>query len=660
MFQVNDDLSIYVTRGDVVYLKVSADNGGKPYTFEAGEVLRLKIYGKKNAENVVLQKDFPVVHTTQGVEIILTEADTKIGSVVNKPVDYWYEVELNPYDNPQTIIGYDEDGAKLFRLFPEGADVPEYEPPKPEDIPIVDEELDMTSPRPVQNQAIARAFANLKEGYEATHDAVAALHVTPQMFGAIGDGVADDTEAINKALSYAAEKNLSVRFPKVANGYFISNGITINADTVMLSPIIYNGNGVAITIGNKSVQTSNKHISLMVKSGKSEFVAGSVGVEVVNVNNSNINIDSVKGFNYGVRFIGDAMGCAYNNVNITTIGNCEYALTLLSKNGGWVNDNHFHGGRFYCNTDVSFVDSSVGVLIDSECEYFSNNNRFYNQCLEGLHTAIVLNYANYNYFYDIRTENCTYALEENNESQYNIVKIGYGITAKKGDGASYIAEPRNMVDYFKKLYDGRLIAKNTVHNEMVAYNPDLCEISNGTIHRRLYRILREGDHIVIPSGRGAGIIVDTANCKSFIIVPHYVNGMTGRSIVRMFDSEGNILNVAPVGVSNRPWTYSSINETDSFITGSNNNASAYIKVPDECAKLFIGLYGHTTHSHVHSFDVYSENARAFVYNYGALGLPSIPTSVGEVGDFCPCETPQASNIRGWLYTENNEWVALPL
>ena len=166
MFQVNEDLSIYVTRGDVVYLKVSADNGGKPYTFEAGEVVRLKIYGKKNAENVVLQKDFPVVHTTQGVEIILTEADTKIGSVVNKPVDYWYEVELNPYDNPQTIIGYDEDGAKLFRLFPEGADVPEYEPPKPEDIPIVDEELDMTSPRPVQNQAIARVFARLEADVE--------------------------------------------------------------------------------------------------------------------------------------------------------------------------------------------------------------------------------------------------------------------------------------------------------------------------------------------------------------------------------------------------------------------------------------------------------------------------------------------------------------
>lgn len=233
MFQVNDDLSIYVTRGDAVYLKVSADNGGKPYTFEAGEVLRFKIYGKKDTENVVFQKDYPVEHTTQAVEIILTEADTKIGKFVNKPTDYWYEVELNPYNNhPQTIIGYDEDGAKLFRLFPEGGDG------KNADDGIaaideggtaihgIDEELDMTSPRPVQNQAIARAFANLREGYAATHKAVAEKFVTPQMYGAICNGVADDTEAILLAMASGSD----VFFPEgtyAVSHLPIPDGVTI-------------------------------------------------------------------------------------------------------------------------------------------------------------------------------------------------------------------------------------------------------------------------------------------------------------------------------------------------------------------------------------------------------------------------------------------------
>ncbi len=229
MFKVNDDLSIYVTRGDMVFLKVSAEeNNGEPYTFEAGEVLRIKVYRKKDCEEVVLQKDFPVATATQEVEIILEEADTKIGEVISKPIDYWYEVELNPFDNPQTIIGYDDDGTKLFRLFPEGDDKESHTPPiTPEDIPIVDKELDMTSTRPVENQAIARAFYNLKAGYQATHEAVAKLHVTPEMYGAIGDGKADDTAALRRAFSES--RNILLK-----NGtYRISDTIDVESDTVI-------------------------------------------------------------------------------------------------------------------------------------------------------------------------------------------------------------------------------------------------------------------------------------------------------------------------------------------------------------------------------------------------------------------------------------------
>ena len=164
MFVVNDDLSIYATRGDIVCLNVSAtdDRTGKPYEFQPGDVLQMKIYTKKNAEEVVLQKDFPVVAKTDVVGVVLTEADTKIGDVISKPVDYWYEVTLNPYTNPQTFIGYDEDGAKIFKLFPEGKDIRTDEPTKPEDIPVVDVDLSLTSSRPVENKAIARAITLLK------------------------------------------------------------------------------------------------------------------------------------------------------------------------------------------------------------------------------------------------------------------------------------------------------------------------------------------------------------------------------------------------------------------------------------------------------------------------------------------------------------------
>ena len=160
MFVINDDLSIYVTRGDAAAFTVTSSENGVNHVFQPGDVVRLKVYGKKDAENIVLQKDFPVLSESETVSMYLSERDTKFGGVISKPTDYWYEVELNPFTNPQTIIGYDEDGAKVFRLYPEGADVPEI-PVEPEVVKVMDDELDLTSTRPVQNQAIARAVAQI-------------------------------------------------------------------------------------------------------------------------------------------------------------------------------------------------------------------------------------------------------------------------------------------------------------------------------------------------------------------------------------------------------------------------------------------------------------------------------------------------------------------
>ena len=170
MFVINDDLSIYVTRGDSAAFTVTSSENGVNHVFQPGDVVRLKVYGKKDAENIVLQKDFPVLSESETVSMYLSERDTKFGDVISKPTDYWYEVELNPFTNPQTIIGYDEDGAKIFRLYPEGADVPEI-PVDPEVVKVIDDELDLTSTRPVQNQAIARAVAQLRAKLDATSNA---------------------------------------------------------------------------------------------------------------------------------------------------------------------------------------------------------------------------------------------------------------------------------------------------------------------------------------------------------------------------------------------------------------------------------------------------------------------------------------------------------
>lgn len=169
MFKINDDLSIYVTRGDAVAFNLSATiDNGETYLFKPNDIVRINIMEKKGCDEVVFQKGFKVEEETETVEINLTGDETKIGDIISKPTDYWYEIELNPFTNPKTIIGYDdENGAKIFKLFPEGEDA---EGITEEDIPIVDTELDLSSDRPVQNQAIAYALTNVINEVNATVD----------------------------------------------------------------------------------------------------------------------------------------------------------------------------------------------------------------------------------------------------------------------------------------------------------------------------------------------------------------------------------------------------------------------------------------------------------------------------------------------------------
>lgn len=110
---------INITRGDFGVLDVELDD---ECVFKIDDVVRFKVFEANKCENVKLQKDIVVEQETPSVTIKLTKEDTKIGDIINKPTDYWYEVELNPDTKPQTIIGYDIKGAKIFRLYPEGGD----------------------------------------------------------------------------------------------------------------------------------------------------------------------------------------------------------------------------------------------------------------------------------------------------------------------------------------------------------------------------------------------------------------------------------------------------------------------------------------------------------------------------------------------------------
>ena len=117
--------NIKITRGDYMPLTVTSNNIDETaYVFQAGDIIRFKVMEKKNVRNIFLEKDFTVNEISEEVTIELTADEMKIGELIDKPLDFWYEIELNP-DTPktQTIVGYDmEEGAAILTLLPEGGD----------------------------------------------------------------------------------------------------------------------------------------------------------------------------------------------------------------------------------------------------------------------------------------------------------------------------------------------------------------------------------------------------------------------------------------------------------------------------------------------------------------------------------------------------------
>ena len=121
MFAILADKTICLTRGDVANIEISANTqDGQMHTFRSGDVVRFLVYEKRECTSVVIKKDVSITKPTRIVSFQLDKDDTRFGEPIVFPTEYWYEVEVNPDTAPQTIVGYDEAGAKIFRLYPEG------------------------------------------------------------------------------------------------------------------------------------------------------------------------------------------------------------------------------------------------------------------------------------------------------------------------------------------------------------------------------------------------------------------------------------------------------------------------------------------------------------------------------------------------------------
>ena len=345
MFLINDDdMSIYITRGDTALFQVSAmKSETERYVFKVGDVVRIKVFEKKACENVVLQKDFGIEEETDIVTIYLDERDTKIGEVISKPKDYWYEVELNPFTDPQTIVGYDDDGAKVFKLFPEGADVPDIEIPE-EVLEYVDKELSLTSTKPVENQAVSRAVFTIQ----------ADLRKTTNECDALGDALDFERTRIDQILNPHGSSENAIRseFVMLDDGNTkikaISNGLYVVVD-------------VNATVGAEMGLNVVKTISPDMKLFKPTHEYGFVERKVFS--NAEVSLQ------YQIGAINDTLRIDVGNTTQSTITvNCQfiYAVDKSTLSIPEINDARIgHDGTVY-NTLGEAIRQQIGGALAEE------------------------------------------------------------------------------------------------------------------------------------------------------------------------------------------------------------------------------------------------------------------------------------------------------
>lgn len=479
-------------------------------------------------------------------------------------------------------------------------------------------------------------------------------YVTPQMFGAKGDGVTDDLQAINNTISYAITNKMSLLFPKVANGYKVSDEIVIPSaiNINMEAPIIYDGSGVALTLGT-TTGTYN-YVSVRVKVKSTDRKSGSTGVKFINMANCDIYIDYVWGFGTGAELIGSGNGFAYNEIYIGIITNASVGLYLNPINSGWVNENNFFGGRIW--REFASGIQTTGVVIGNDGTTNPNNNVFYKLCVEEIEKGVQINYGYNNAFYNVRSENTTLVFECLNTSNNNIMLIGYGNTTYNGNyRKNYIVSVTNTqypLKYPFLVYDGSDFITSVAESEnQYIVGENLFSYNNGSL--RLYTTGTKEDGYIQLNNSNIGVAFSCRGdgTEEFAVNRQYVSGAEGRVLVALFDS-----NNAPID----GLIYFGNDMQKNFVDGYvcyestvSGSGTLIFKVPSGCKKVFIALF---KTSKIVSWSIRSNSIVAKVPS--AKALATIPTYAGAQGEFVSSRA-TSDGLFGWVY-KNGAWQTVSL
>lgn len=114
--------TIKVFRGDSGHFDISkTDSEGNIEQFKKGDKVILSVKENFGENTVLLRKTKLVDEDCNKISFFITEEDTiSLTNLISEPIDYEYDIKVEGLEN-STIIGHDDSGAKLFKVYPTGS-----------------------------------------------------------------------------------------------------------------------------------------------------------------------------------------------------------------------------------------------------------------------------------------------------------------------------------------------------------------------------------------------------------------------------------------------------------------------------------------------------------------------------------------------------------
>lgn len=446
-------------------------------------------------------------------------------------------------------------------------------------------------------------------------------YVTPEMFGAIGDGLTDDTAAWNAAIASGK--------PIIAvNDYLTTSQLSLDNDVYMLGTI-YNDVSSAVKISGKNRKTY--YIKVAAKTQNSlQFV----GVEILDTSKCHFIIDATN-FYIGIKLRGYSTGCAYNYLESLYVENSKYFLLLQSENVGWCNENYFYNARVIGNTGSLYKGADYGVTLEKVSgTHTLNSNHFLNFCAEGSYCAVKVLDGRNNTFTNFRTEGCTHACDFAVGTNWNIFIGSYwgGDVLNNGNNkiSSLIDETRYSIRNL--IASSENLSFVTAHNDSSVTSPKIYNVwSANSIIPYCYNLQSNEAGIASKSGKQAkaGFIINVEN-NHLLRLSVQITG-SFRICVVPFDANGDYISGATIRGENS--TFSEIENGSVgkiYGTGANINGSqnVLLSLDSSIKSAFIGIYFTTYPTILHKLDIYGNISNFEEKQNVVPTLTTIPTSNG--------------------------------